>query len=169
MDRLPDPWIGAAAADVAAHRAVDLLVAGLRVRLQQRRGGHDLARLAVPALRRAELDPGLLDRVAAVVRQALDGGDLRQGRHARCDGAGARGPAVEVDGAGAALRHAAAELGALEPQDVAQEPEQGHVAVRVDVVDLAVDVELEPGHLDPPSPVTPRWHQNFRRSSNRTP
>jgi len=58
----PDPWIGAAAADVAAHRAVDQRVVGVRVLSEERRGAHDLARLAETALRHAELDPRLLAR-----------------------------------------------------------------------------------------------------------
>ena len=41
------------------------------------------------------------------------------------------GRALEVHGAGAALADAAAELGSLEVEDVAQDPEQGHVRGRV--------------------------------------
>ena len=73
---------------------------GLRVRLQQRGRGHDLAGLAVAALRHVVLQPGDLHRMAQPVgRQALDGGDLcladradrhlsrtasRRRRYARC-------------------------------------------------------------------------------------
>ena len=123
MDRFPDAWIGAAAADVSAHGGVDQLVVRIRVRFEERRGGHDLAGLAETALRHAELDPGLLAGV--IPAETLDGCDLGEVGHTDVDRAGAHGPAVEVDGAGAALRDAASELGSLQPQLVAEEPEKG--------------------------------------------
>ena len=58
-------------------------------------------------------------------------------RHRR--DAGAQRRAVEVHGAGAALGHAAAELGAGEAEQVAQHPEQRHVGRRVDFALGAVD------------------------------
>ena len=51
------------------------------------------------------------------------------------------GCAVDVHGAGAAQRHAAAELGAGEAQLVAQRPQQRGVVGEVDVVAPAVDVD----------------------------
>src|SRR3546814_9947377 len=69
-----DAGISAAAAD-ARHRGVDLCIAGVAVRAQQRGGGHDHARLAETALRHLLGDPRLLHRMAAVARQALDRGD----------------------------------------------------------------------------------------------
>ena len=120
VHRRADALVGAAAADVG-HRRVDVGVARLRVLPEQRRRRHDLARLAVAALRHVELRPGLLHRVRAVARQALDGDDpvgrpSAAHRHAqeRCD------LAVDVHGAGAALRDAAAVLGAGEPDLLAQ-------------------------------------------------
>src|SRR5688572_26306774 len=55
-----DALVGAAPADVAGHGGVDIRVAGTRLLGQQCAGGHDLAGLAIPALRYVELDPGLL-------------------------------------------------------------------------------------------------------------
>src|SRR5262245_53729307 len=49
MDRGADALVGAAAADVG-HRRVDVGIGRLRLLLQQRDGGHDLAGLAVAAL-----------------------------------------------------------------------------------------------------------------------
>ena len=96
VDRRADAPVHAAAADVALHRAVDGGVVGVRVGVEQGDGGHDLAGLAVAALRDLLVDPGLLDRMQAVVPgDALDRGDLA---------AGGRG-----DG-----RHAAADRGAVE-------------------------------------------------------
>src|SRR3546814_8337164 len=51
-----DAGISAAAAD-ARHRGVDLCIAGVAVRAQQRGGGHDHARLAETALRHLLGDP----------------------------------------------------------------------------------------------------------------
>jgi hypothetical protein len=51
-----------------------------------------------------------------------------------------------VDGAGAALRNTATELRAREAQNVAQGPEQRHVAVDVNLVHHAIDMELKYGH-----------------------
>ena len=76
VNGLADAQVGGAAAEVAVHRRVDVGVGRLgRVR-QQRRRRHDLAGLAVAALRHVELLPGPLQRMRAVGRQALDGRDL---------------------------------------------------------------------------------------------
>src|SRR5262249_6703414 len=61
LDSCTDARIGTAAADVARHGTVDVLVAGLRLRGEKRARRHDLARLAVPALRHVQRKPGRLD------------------------------------------------------------------------------------------------------------
>ena len=66
FDRVADAHIGHAAAEVAVHDGVDVLVGRGREVLEQRRRLHDLARLAVAALRRLKLDPGLLQRMPAL-------------------------------------------------------------------------------------------------------
>src|SRR5467141_2168293 len=63
-DSLADSEIRTAATDVPRHRGVDIAVARVGLGGEQRRRGHDLARLAVAALRHLELDPGLLDLLA---------------------------------------------------------------------------------------------------------
>src|SRR5688572_23664807 len=78
----PDTLICAAAADVAGHRGVDVRVRRPRLLLEQRGGRHDLAGLAVAALRDVELDPRLLDGMAAIRREAFDRRD-----RLRADGA----------------------------------------------------------------------------------
>src|SRR5687768_8054679 len=50
LDGGADPRVGRATADVARHGGVDVGVGGLGLLGQQRRGRHDLARLAVAAL-----------------------------------------------------------------------------------------------------------------------
>src|SRR5690606_26031381 len=67
LDGLADARVGTAAADVAAHCLVDVLVGRVRVAVQQRLRREDLARLAVTALRRASLDPRLLQRVRVLL------------------------------------------------------------------------------------------------------
>src|SRR5712691_11747564 len=143
-----DTLIGAAAADVG-HRRVDVGVGGVRILLEQRTGRHDLPRLAVAALRHVELRPGLLHRVRARARQPFDGDDLVGGldapdRH----GAGAPHLAVDVHGAGAALRDTAAVLRAGQTDLLADDPQERRPGLHLHVADLAVDVEFY--HERPP-------------------
>src|SRR5207244_284558 len=109
---------------------------------RQRGGGHDLPRLAVAALRHVFLDPRALHGVRAVLGEAFDrshpfAGDGGHGQHA-----GACRDAVQVDGAGAALGDAAAELGAGEPERVTQHPEERRVGGDVDRFALPLTVKL---------------------------
>src|SRR5262245_33927777 len=93
----------AAATDVGDLR-VDVGVGGLRLGLEQRRHGHDHARLAVAALRNLVVDPGLLHLVEDAARgEALDGGDLLADERADGLEAGADRGAVDVHRARAAL------------------------------------------------------------------
>src|SRR4051812_42222842 len=143
LDRRADAAVGAAAAEVAGQRTIDVVVGRLRDPLEQRGRGHDLAGLAEPTLRDPEIAPRSLQRVAAVGRQPLDGGQRAPGgaahrRHARADRL-----TVEVDRAGAAQRLAAAVLGADKAQHVAQHPEDRHLGVDVEVVIPAVDAQVD--------------------------
>src|SRR6266478_5305337 len=135
--------VGAAAAQIAGHRGVDVGIRRLRGVRQQGRRRHDLAGLTIAALRHVQLDPGLLYRMAAIGRQTLDGG------HApRADGVHTRDARVDwlpvqVYGARTAQGHAAAELGAGQAQRVAQHPQQRRVGIDIDFGVLAVDAELD--------------------------
>jgi hypothetical protein len=106
---------------------------------------HDLAALAVAALRHVVLDPGGLHGLAdTVFADGFDRGDLlafgrRKRRHAR-----AHRRAVQVDSAGAAQRLAAAELGAGHAERVTQGPEKRCAGIGIDVHVLGVDGKL--GH-----------------------
>ena len=77
MNRLANAGIGAATADVSRHRRIDVGIAGAPIGLQQRGCRHDLAGLAVTALRHVEFHPCLLQHMAAVFRESFDGGDGR--------------------------------------------------------------------------------------------
>src|SRR6266536_1671821 len=73
--RLAYADIGSAAAEIAVHGCVDVLVGRLRVFGEQGGGGHDLAGLAVAALRHVDFLPGELHGVGAVRRKAFERGD----------------------------------------------------------------------------------------------
>src|SRR4051812_5534161 len=60
VDGGPDALVCPAPADVG-HGRIDVGIARARIGGEQRRGGHDLARLAIAALRHVELGPGALD------------------------------------------------------------------------------------------------------------
>src|SRR5499427_5877137 len=100
----------AAAALEPGEGVLDLGVGRLLLLIEQRRRGHDPAVDAVAALRHLLLDIGLLDRVWLLRRAETGERDDLAGAHRRDRGdAGAYGRAVDVHGAGAALRQPAAE------------------------------------------------------------
>src|ERR1043165_7084677 len=77
LDRFADAHVSPAAADVAGHRIIDVGVRWTRIAGEQRRGGHDLPRLAVAALDALTIEPGLLDPGAGrSCADRLDGRDL---------------------------------------------------------------------------------------------
>src|SRR5215831_21170336 len=104
----------ATAADIR-DRAVNVRIAGLRLFHQQRHCSHDHASLTVPTLGHVVLKPGFLNRMQnTVLREPFDRSDLLPFSLADRNGAGADGSAVEVHGAGSALRNAATVFGAGE-------------------------------------------------------
>src|SRR5215469_15183760 len=143
VDRRADANICGAATDIAFHRAIDVGIARLGILLEEPDRRHDLARLTVAALHDVELLPGALYGTRDLAADAFDGGDLAVADIADLRLAGAHRIAVEMDGAGAAERQAAAELGAGEVELVAQGPEEGHVGLRIDVVRRAIDGEAD--------------------------
>src|SRR5260221_3144708 len=80
LDSVADAHVGATAADVPGHRGVDIAVGRVGFGGEQRRRGHDLAGLAVTALRHLERDPRLLDLLAGGGgADGLDRGDALAG------------------------------------------------------------------------------------------
>jgi hypothetical protein len=112
--------------------------------LEERRGLHDLAGLAIAALRHVVGAPGALHGMRAVLAQPLDRRDLLTRRFADGGDAGPHRLAVEMHGARAAGADTAAEFCAVQPEDIAQRPEERHVGVDIDGVLDAVYAQI--GH-----------------------
>src|SRR5262249_17353853 len=132
LDRGDDAVIGAAPAEVRLHVLDDLAAAGAAVLLEERRGAHDLARLAVAALRHLLRHPRLLQWVLRVGREPFDGRDGLPCHVLDLEQAGESGLAVDMDRARAALADAAAVLGAGHAEVLAQDPEERRVGMRGD-------------------------------------
>src|SRR5882672_1882092 len=142
LDSLADSHISAAATDVPRHGGVDISIGRLGIGGEQRRRGHDLAGLAIAALRDLELDPGLLDFLAGGGgANGLDRGDALAGCGSDRRNARAHRLAVEVDGARAAQAEAATEFGAGHSEHIAKHPEQRRVVVDIGAAKFAVDCQ----------------------------
>src|SRR5882762_10303408 len=142
LDSLADSHISAAATDVPRHGGVDIAIARVGLGGEQRRCGHDLAGLAVAALRHLQLDPGLLDLLASGGgTNGLDRSDALAGRGRDRRDARAHRLAVEVDRARAAQSEAATEFRAGHSEHIAQHPEQRRVVVDIDAAGFAVDCQ----------------------------
>src|SRR5262245_7048319 len=139
-DRLHDPLIGPATAKIVSHRGFDLGQRRILALCDQGGSRHDLAALAIAALRDPDLHPGLLDRMRAVGRQPLNGGDALANRGRRRQLARFHRLAVDMNGAGATARNAAPVFGAGEPDIVAQDPEERGLRLDVHRLGLVVDV-----------------------------
>jgi len=137
----------AAAAEVAGQCFFDLAVGGLGSFVEQRLGGHDHAVDAVTALHGLLVDEGLLDLVHFLSRaQTFESSDGFILRGADLSDAGTDGVAVHDDGAGAALRHAAAVFGSVELEVVAQNVKQWSFGLCVDNAILTIHFEWNSRH-----------------------
>src|SRR5215471_5651405 len=111
----PDPDVGPTATNVSGHDQVDVLVAWIAVRLEERCSRHQLARLAIAALHDIELTPRSLQRLAdRRLVQRLDRANLRLPNKTHRRSACATRLAVHVNRAGSAHRDPTAVLRARE-------------------------------------------------------
>src|SRR5271169_1177735 len=149
LDGGGDALVAATATDVAAHGIVDLGLGRVLRRRQQRGGLHDLAGLAIAALRNIQGAPGLLHRMIAVTIEALDRCHRATTDIADGGDAGSGGLAVDMHGTGAAKRYAATVFRPRETQFVTQIPQQRHRRVTVERLLLTIDAYLD--HRFPPS------------------
>ena len=140
-----DVGVGAAAADVAGHGVLDVVVRRADGLFQQRHGAHDLAAGAVAALVAVVLHKGRLHGVqVAGLADAFDGRDLVAFMHHREREAAVHATSVHVDRAGAALAVVAAFLRAGQVEPFAQRVQQ--CGARVEIaqrVFLAVDAQRD--------------------------
>jgi hypothetical protein len=146
MDGRAYARISTAPAQIAGHHVVDLFVRRLGDVLKERNGLHDLAGLAVAALRNLMFDPGLQNRVAVSTTQPFDRdyrftGDVTDMRLTGTDSL-----AIYVDGTGSTLRYPTAIFGASDAELVAQHPKQRHVGNYINLMLDPVDRELD--HVD---------------------
>src|SRR5215211_684687 len=141
LDRLDDPPVAGAAAEVAGQRVADLLLGGLGMVAEVGLDRHEEAGRAEAALEGVLLVESPLQRMGAVLRQRLDSPDAPtvglDGEHE----AGAQGLAVELNRARAADAVLAAHLRAGEAGFVADEVREEGARLDVGLVDLAVDLD----------------------------
>jgi hypothetical protein len=110
-ERLQDPGVGAAPADISVESAARLLIIGVGMVFEQRNATEDHARRAVAALHGVCVEKRLLHRMELPIGfQALDGGDLAVYDRAKGRDTGAEGRAVHENRARAALAFATAIL-----------------------------------------------------------
>ncbi|MNE68148.1 hypothetical protein D3C80_1637960 [compost metagenome] len=134
--------MGAAAAQVAGQLIANLFVAGLGNAIEQGLGGHDHAVHAVTTLGRLLVDERLLHRVRrGLAAQPFEGGDIAAGGAGQGDDAGAGGHSVDDHRTRPTLAQAAAVLGAVQAQVVAQDQQQRGVRHGADFDGLAVDLQ----------------------------
>ncbi len=143
MHSIFDALVTAAAADVAGHRFNYLIVGRFWILCQQRGRLHDLADLAIAALRDVELSPSLLNRMIASRVKAFDGGDLAADHVGHGGDAGARSLLVDHDGTRTAQRHAAAILGPGQAHLITEKPKQRKIWVAIPVLFLAINLQLD--------------------------
>src|SRR5262249_1790990 len=100
-------------------------------------------------------DPRLLNGMAPVRGQPFDRRHALAGDVGDRDAARARGLSVNMNGARAALRKAAAEFGAGEAERVAEHPEKWHLCRNIHSLSLAVQCEID-SHRHPPATALPQ-------------
>src|SRR5215471_1108399 len=145
LDGGGDALVAAATTDVAAHRAVDLFLRRIPAGRKQRGGLHDLAGLAIPALRHIEGAPRFLHRVIALRIEPLDRRHRSPANILHGRDAGARGFTVDMNSASAAQGDTATVFCSREAELVSQIPEQWHRWIAIIGLLLAVDAQLDHG------------------------
>src|ERR1700687_5163865 len=110
---------------------------------QQPNARHDHARRAVAALHRVRLNKCVLQRMqAAVLRHALNGGDLFSSHGGRTSSARPYRSSIDEHGTSSALALAASILTAGEFQCVTQDPKEHAVRVDLKAIMLLIDDEF---------------------------
>src|SRR6266478_5101672 len=138
-----DVGIAGAAADVAGEVVTDFALGRMRVVFEQQADAHDHPRRAEAALQCVVLMERRLYRMqcATTRRQAFDGRDRRSIRHYGKHRAGFDGLSVDIDGAGAALRRVATDMGSCEAEIVSQQMDQQFSGFDRSALNDAIDVD----------------------------
>ena len=145
--RLANSRVGAASTDVATHCSIDIGIGGIRDAFQEGHRTHYLTGLTVTALGHVQLPPCNLDRVIAVLSQALDRRNLSAfGRRCRKN-AGPHRLSIDVDGTGSTKRFSATVLGAGQPCDITDCPQEWHGRIYIQTHTLTVKFEID-SHCD---------------------
>ena len=122
LDGAADADVGHAPTQVACHHCIDVLVSWIWIILEQGSRLHDLAGLAVAALRNLQIDPCRLQRMAPIGIKSFDGRDFGAGDSAHRGDARPGRATFDMDGAGAAHPDATTKLGPGEAELVADHP-----------------------------------------------
>jgi hypothetical protein len=134
--------------EIPAQRVPDRLFVRVPIARQEIDRRQDHARRAKAALEPVVLHERLLHWVQLAFRgQPLDRRHLGAFRLEREQRAALHGPAVDEDGAGAALARVAADVRASQPQTVAQGVNEERASLDVQRALLAVDAQLKLRHL----------------------
>src|SRR5258707_7183716 len=146
-DRLDDVLVAGAAADVALELVADgRLVENVAEPANHVDGRDDHAGRAEAALKTVVLVEGLLHRVELVAgSEALDGGDAGAGDLDGERGARLHRDAIDQHQAGAALRSVAADVGAGQPELLAQHLDKEGAILNLGGRRLAVDGDFYDG------------------------
>src|SRR5215475_12526092 len=138
-----DALITTASSQIARHRDVDLQIAERSLAFEQGRSPHDLAGLAVAALRHVQGSPGDLHRVLALRVEAFDR-DHRLARYVGYhDRASADSLALQMDRTGAAKTKAATKLRSGKAKLVAQEPHERHRGIALEFPFLPIYLDID--------------------------
>src|SRR6266446_4220507 len=118
--------VAGTAADIAGQVMADFALGRVRVLREQLPGSHDHARRTEAALQGMVLMERGLNRMqgATAGREPFDRRDRRTVGHHGKNRTGLGGLSVDIDGAGAALRGVAADIGSREAEIVAQQMNQ---------------------------------------------
>jgi hypothetical protein len=143
MDGVFDALVTAAAADITRHRFAYLIVSWFCVVHEERGGLHNLAGLAIAALRDIYLAPGLLNGVITRWMKAFDRRDLPVDHVGNRSDAGAYGVLTDNNGACATESLAATKLRARQSDFITEKPEQRKIRVAVPISFLAVNLHLD--------------------------
>src|SRR5262245_46383692 len=146
LDRLHDVHVAGAAAEVAADPVADLLLRRVRVLAEQPGRLHDHPGGAEAALEAVLVPESLLERMErGPVGHPLDRPDLGAVRLDREHRARLGAPAIDVDGARAAVARVAADVRAGQPERVAEQVDEEEAGLDVGLALLPVDGEGDVG------------------------